>query len=170
MPLPPNGSESFRLAVIINLTVNLEPGFLFIGREVFQNLHQVAHHLLTDSPDESRTFWSDANHHLAPVLPCARTHDIAEIFQTGDQTARGRGGMSHFLCDGGHGEDFFLVQESEKKKLRKRDVARRQFFAQMQHEAALHRQDDMGKALGVGTNLLGWISRKRGGGSGIQRA
>jgi len=170
MPLAPNGSESFRLTVIINLTVNLEPGFLFIGREVLQNLHQVAHHLLADSTDESRTLRGDANHHLAPVLSRARTYDVAEIFQTRYQPARGRGGVSHFLRDGGHGEDLFLVQESEQKKLRKRDVARRQFFAQMQHEAALHRQDDMGKALGVGTNLIGWISRKRGGGSGIQRA
>jgi hypothetical protein len=78
--------------------------------------------------------------------------------------------MPHFLGNRGHGKDFLVVEESEKEKLRKGDVAWGKLFAEMQHEAALHFQDNMRKPLRIGTNLIGWISYKCGGRSCIQRA
>jgi len=64
------------------------------------------------------------------------------------------------LGNRGHGEDFFLVEEREKEKLGEGNVARRKFLTQMQHEAALHFQNDVGKPLRIGTNLIGRISCK----------
>jgi hypothetical protein len=63
-----------------------------------------------------------------------------------------------------------LVEEGKQEKLRKGNVARRKFLAEMQHKAALHFEHDMGKTLCIRTNLIGWISCKRDGSSGIQRA
>jgi hypothetical protein len=40
----------------------------------------------------------------------------------------------------------------------------------MQHETALHSENDMGKALSVGADSIGRISCQRSGSSGIQRA
>src|SRR5260370_19356725 len=37
--------------------------------------------------------------------------------------------------------------------------AGRELLAQVQHKTALHFQNDMGKPLGIGANLVGWISR-----------
>ncbi len=76
--------------------------------------------------------------------------------------------MPHFLHDRGHGEDLFLVEKCEKKKLRKGNVARRKLLAQMQHETALHFQNNMRKPFRIRTNLIGRISCKRGDGSHIQ--
>src|SRR5438034_6690428 len=77
----PHKWKSFRLAVIIYFTVDLQPRLLLVRRQVFQNLHQVADHLLTNSPDWSRTFRGNADHHLATILPNARTHDVTEAFE-----------------------------------------------------------------------------------------
>src|SRR5205823_15062746 len=57
--------KSFRLAVIINLAVNLQPCLLFVRREMVQYLHQVADHFLANRPYEGRDFRRDAYHHLA---------------------------------------------------------------------------------------------------------
>src|SRR5216684_3733903 len=56
--------QSFRLAIIVNLTVNVQPRFLFLGREVLHDFHNVAHHLLADASHQRRTFGRDAHHHL----------------------------------------------------------------------------------------------------------
>jgi len=162
--------KSFRLAVIINFTVNLQPCLLLIRREVFQNLHQIADHLLTNPPDKRRTFRRNADHDFAPVLPRARSDDVTEVFEPCDQPARRRRGVFHLLRNGGHGEDFLVIEEGEKEKLRKGNVARRKLFAETQHKAALHCEHNMGKPLGVRTNLVGRISCKYGGRCCIQRA
>jgi hypothetical protein len=162
--------KSFRLAVIINLTVNLQPRLLFIRRQVLQNLHQIADHFLTNPTDESRALRRNADHDLAAVIPRNRTHHVAEIFETRDQTARRRGRVPHLLRNRGHGKDFFLVEEREKEKLREGNIAGRKFLTQMQHEAALHFENDVGKPLRIRTNLIGRISCKRDGGPRVQRA
>ncbi len=168
--LPPNKWKSFRLAVIVNFTVDLQPRLLLIGREVFQNLHQITNHLFPNPPDQSRTFRRNADHHFASILPHARPHDVIEIFEPCDQPARRRRGMPHFLGNRGHGKDFLVVEESEQEKLRKGDVAWCKLFAEMQHEAALHFENNMRKPFRIGTNLIGWIPYKCVGRSCIQRA
>ena len=129
---------------------------------MFQDFYQIANHFLANAADESRTLWRDADHYLATVVARDRAHDVTEIFEPRDQTARRRRGVPHFLRDRGHGEDFFLVEKSEKKKLRKGNVARRKLLAQMQHETALHFQNNMRKPFRIRTNLIGRTSCKRG--------
>lgn len=150
-----------RLAVIINFSVDVQPGFLLIRGKVFQNLHQVANHLLTNSPHQFGTFRRNAHHHFAPVVAGHRAHDHAQILQARDQTARRGGGVPHLLRDRRHGQHFFLIEICEQKKLRERNVARRKLLAEMQDETALHFEDDVGKSLGVGTNFIGRSRCKR---------
>ena len=151
----------FRLAVIINFTVDVQPGFLFIRGEVFHDLHQVAHHFLANSPHQRRAVRRDADHDFAPVVARHRAHDHSEIFQSRYQSA-GRGGrVPHLLRNCGHGQDFFLIQIREQKKLRERNVAGRELFAKMQDKATLHFQNDIGESLGVGTDLIGRTLCKR---------
>ena len=69
--------------------------------------------------------------------------------------------MAHFLCDRGHGQHFFLIEIREQKKLRKRNIAGREFFAEMQNKAALHLEDDVRQSLGVGTEFVRRSLRKR---------
>ena len=156
------------MAVIVNFAVNLQPGLMLIGAEVFQNLYQIANHFLANTPDERRALRRDADHYLATVFPRDRAHDVTEILQPRYQTARRRSGVSHFLGNCGHGEDFFLVEKREKKKLRERNVARRKLLAKTQHKAALHLQNDVGKPFRIRTNLSGRTSCKRGDGFCIQ--
>ena len=47
-----------------------------------------------------------------------------------------------------------MIQRRQEKKLRKRDVARRQFLAEMQDETTLHLQDDMREPFRVGAELV----------------
>jgi hypothetical protein len=61
--------------------------------------------------------------------------------------------VPHLLGDCGHGQDFFLIEKSQKEKLGERNIAGRQFFAEMQNKTSLHFQNDVGKALSVGTEL-----------------
>ncbi len=150
-----------RLAVIINFTVDVQPGFLFIRGKVFQDLHQVANHLLTNSPHQLGTFRRNAHQHFAPVVAGHRAHDHAQIFQARDQTARRGGGVPHLLRDRRHGQDFFLIEIREQEKLGEGNVAGRKLFAQMQDETALHFEDDVGQSLGVGTNFIGRSLCKR---------
>ncbi len=135
---------------------------------MFHNFHEVADHLLPYSPNQGRTFCRNADHHLAPILSRNRANHIAQIFKPCHQAAGRRRRVPHFLRNGRHRQHFLLVEISEQEKLREGNVARRQLFAQMQHEAALHFEHDIGKAFDVGTNLVGRSSCKRGGGSGIQ--
>src|SRR5207249_11923125 len=151
---PANKWKSFRLALIVNLAVDLQPGLLFIGREVVQYFHQVANHLLANPPDEGRAFRGDADHHFPAVIERNRAHDVAKILQAGDQTARRRGGVPHLLRNCRHGEHFFSIEVREKKKLRERNVARREFLAETQHKAALHFHYDVGEPFSIRTN---WI-------------
>ena len=151
----------FRLAVIINFAVDVEPGFLFIRRKIFHDLHQVAYHFLTDSPHQFRTFWCNTNHHLAPIVPRNRAHNHAEVLQSRHQTTRCGSRVPHLLRDRGHRQHFFLIKIREQKKLRKGNVARREFFAQVQHETTLHLEHDVGQSLGVGTELTGRSLCKR---------
>ncbi len=151
----------FRLAVIINFTVDVQPGFLFIRRQIFHDLHQVAYHFLTDSPHQLRTFRCDANHYLAPVVPRNRAHDHAEVLQSRHQTARCGSSVPHLLRDGCHRQHFFLIEIREQKKLRERNVAWGEFLAEVQNETALHLQNDVGKSLGVGTDFIGRSLCKR---------
>ena len=151
----------FRLAVIINFTVDVQPGFLFIRGEIFHDLHQVANHLLANSPHQRRAVRRDADHHFAPVVARHRAHDHSEIFQARHQTARSGGRVPHLLRNCGHGQDFFLIQIREQKKLRERNVAGCELFAEMQDKAALHFQNDVGESLGVGTDFIGRSLCKR---------
>ena len=133
-----------------------------------QYLHQVADHFLTNPADEGRTFWRNAHHHFAAIISRDRAHNVAKILQAGHQTAGRRGGVPHLLRNSRHGEHFFSIEVREKKKLRKRNVARREFLAQTQHKAALHFQYDVGKPFGIRTNLIGRIPCKLREGSRIQ--
>ena len=76
--------------------------------------------------------------------------------------------MAHLLRDRGHGEDFLVIQRGEKKKLRERNIARRQLFAEMQNKTALHFEDDVGETLSIGTELVDSVQRQLG--WGLQRA
>src|ERR1700730_7145152 len=69
----------FRLAVIINFSVDVQPGFLFFRLQVLHDLHQIGDHLLADAPNERRTFWRDADHHLSPIISGHGSNDHAEI-------------------------------------------------------------------------------------------
>jgi hypothetical protein len=60
------------------------------------------------------------------------------------------------------------MERGQEKKLREGNIARRQLFAEMQDEAALHLEDDVGEALGVGAELVESVQPKLG--RGIQRA
>src|SRR5205823_222421 len=104
------------------------------------------------------------------VIEGNRAHDVAKILQAGHETACRRGSVPHLLCNCGHGEHFFSIEISEEKKLRERNVARREFLAQMQHKAALHFHYDVGKPFSIRTNWIGRSSCKRSGRSRIQRA
>src|SRR6266851_6341067 len=77
--------QSFRLAIIVNLAVNMQPGFLFVGREILHDFHNVAHHLFADAPYQRRTFGCDAHHHLAPILARHGTNEVTEVLQPRDQ-------------------------------------------------------------------------------------
>ena len=155
------GTTIFRLAVIINFTVDVQPGFLFIRGEVFHDLHQVADHLLTNSPHQRRAFRRDAYHHFAPVVAGHRAHDHPQIFQARDQTAGRGGSVPHLLRNRRHRQHFFLIQIREQKKLREGNVTGGEFLAEVQNETALHLENDVGKSLGVGTDFIGGTLCKR---------
>ena len=148
------GSAILRLAVVIDFTVELQPRSLFLRRKIFHYFHQVADHFLTNAPDQGRAFGGNANHHFAAVVSGNGSNDHAQVFQTGDQSARRCRGMPHLLGDCGHGQDFFLVEIGQEKKLRKGNIARRELFAQMQNEATLHFHNDVRKLFLVGTDLI----------------
>src|SRR6266496_6817494 len=130
----------------------MQPGLLLIRCEVVQYFYQVANHLLANPSDECRAFRRNADHHFPAVIERNRAHDVAKILQPGDQTACRRSSVPHLLCDCGHGEHFFSIEISEKKELRERNVARREFLAQTQYKTALHLQNDVGKPFGIRTN------------------
>jgi hypothetical protein len=46
------------------------------------------------------------------------------------------------------------MERGEEKKLREGNIARRQLFTQMQDKAALHFEDNVGKALGISAELV----------------
>jgi hypothetical protein len=148
------GSAILRLAVVIDFTVELQPRSLFLRRKIFHYFHQVAHHFLTNSADQGRALRRYANHDLAPVVSGNRTDHHSQIFQPRHQSARRRCSVSHSLRDRRHRKHFFLVEISEKEKLRKGNVARRELFAQMQNEATLHFHHDVRKLFSVGANLM----------------
>lgn len=122
--------------------------------QVRHHFHEVAHHFFANPPDQGASFFRNANHHLPAVLPRAGTHHITKILQPIDKPARGRGGVPHLLRDRGHGEDFFLGQTREQEKLRERNVTRSQLLAETQDETALHFQDDVREAFGIGPKLI----------------
>src|SRR6266550_9432642 len=70
--------------------------------------------------------------------------------------------MPHLLGDFGHGQHFFAVEISEKKKLGERHVTWCELLAEAQHKTTLHFQNDMGKPFGISTNFIGRTSCKRG--------
>ena len=76
--------------------------------------------------------------------------------------------MPHFLRNGRHREHLLAIQIGEKKKLRERNVARREFLAEMQHKASLHFQYNVGEPFGIRPNLIARDSRRRGKRSRIQ--
>lgn len=149
------GPAVLRLAVVIYFAVYLQPRSLFLRRKVFHDFHQVADHFLTNAAHEGRPFWRNTNHHFTPVIAGNGPNDHSKILQPSDESARCRGSMSHLLGNCGHGQDFFLVEISQEKKLGKGNIAGSEFLAEMQNEAALHFQNDVGKLLGVGTELIG---------------
>jgi hypothetical protein len=50
-----------------------------------------------------------------------------------------------------------MIQSREQKKLREGNIARSQLFAEMENKAALHLEDDVGEALGIGAELIGSV-------------
>jgi hypothetical protein len=140
----------------------MQPRRLLIRRQVVQDFHDVANHFLTNSADESRPFRGDADHHFAAIISRGRTHHVAKIFETRDQTARRSRGVPHFLRDLRHAEHFLAIEIREKEKLRERNVSRREFLGQVQQETALHFQNNVGKPFGIRTILIGRSSCKRG--------
>ena len=165
---PPAKAKSFRLTVVVNFAVNVQPRLLLVRCEVVQYFHNVTNHFLTNSADESRAFRRDADHHFAAVISRGRAYHVAKIFQTRHETARCSRGVPHFLRDLRHAEHFLAVEIREKKKLRERNVARREFLGQVQQKTALHFQNDVGKPFGIRTNLIRRSSCKRGNRSRVQ--
>jgi len=147
----------------------MQPRLLLVWREVVQNFHNVTNHFLTNSADESRAFWRDADHHFAAVVSRSRAHHIAKILQARHETARCRRSVPHFLRDFRHTQHFLAIEIRKKKKLRERNVAGREFVGQMQHKTPLHFQNDVGKPFGIRTNLIRRSSCKRGSRSRVQR-
>jgi hypothetical protein len=158
------------LAEIVDFTVDVQPRLLFYRGQVRHDFHQVAHHLLADSPNEGGTFGRDADHDLAPIFPHARAHNVADVFETCDQPARGRRRMPHLLRDGRHREYFLVIKIGQEKKLREGNVAGGEFFAEVQDKTALHLHDDMRQLLGIRPELISRVTSGSSGSSGIQRA
>ncbi len=133
-----------------------------------QDFHQVTNHFLSNPADQSRPFRRDADHHFAAIIARDRPHDVTKILQAVHETARRCSGVPHLLRNRRHRKHFLPIEVREKKKLREGNVARREFLAQMQHETALHFQDDVGKPFGIRTNLVARTSCKSGNGFRIQ--
>ena len=53
-----------------------------------------------------------------------------------------------------------MIQRGQEKKLRKRNVARRQLLAEMQDETALHLQDDMREPFRIRAELVNAVQRE----------
>src|SRR5262249_29836959 len=100
-------------------------------------------------------------HYFTPIIARDGAYHVAKIFKARYQTARRRGSVSHFLRDGRHSENFFLIEARKKEKLWERNVAGRKLFAQAQHKAALKFQNDVGKPLCIRKNLISLTSCKR---------
>src|SRR5437763_4414371 len=166
--LPPIKEKLFRLTIIVNFRVDVQPCFLLVRCEVVQHFHQVAHHLLTNAPHQGGAFRCDADHHFAAVITSGRAHHVAEILQARHQSAGRCCGVPHLLRDFRHGEHFLAVEVSEKEKLWERHVTRRELLAEAQHKTALHYQNDMGKPFGIRTNFIGRSSCKRSNRSRVQ--
>jgi hypothetical protein len=147
----------------------MQPRLLLIGCEVVQYFHNIANHFLTNSADKGRALRRDADHHLAAVVPRARAHHVAKVLQTRYETARCSGSVPHFLRNLRHAQHFLPVEISKKKKLRERNVARREFLGEVQQETALHFQNDVGKPFGIRTILIRRSSCKRGNRPRVQR-
>src|SRR5262249_28271125 len=94
---------------------------------------------------------------------------ITKILETRHETARCSGGVPHLLGNLRHAEHFLPVEICKKKKLRERNVARREFIGEVQQKTALHFQDNVGKPFGIRTNLIRRSSCKRGNRSRVQR-
>ena len=137
---------------------------------MFHDFHEVDHHFLTNSPNQVRAFRRNANQNFAPVIARHGANDETEILESCHQPARRRGGVPHFARDRRHGQDFLLIEISEQKKLRERNVARGELLGKMQEEAALHLQNDVRKMLGVSADLVGRSAWKRVECSSVQRA
>src|SRR5439155_302255 len=97
-------------------------------------------------------------------MPSDPPNAVTMVIQPVHVTARCCIGVPHLLRNRRHRKHFLPIEVSEKKKLRKGNVARREFLAQMQHETALHFQDDVGKPFGIRTNLVARTSCKCGNG------
>src|SRR5262249_51597348 len=76
--------------------------------------------------------------------------------------------MPHFLRDLRHAQHLFAVEICKEKKLRERNVARREFLGEMQQKTALHFQNNEGKPLGFRASLIRRSSCKRGHRSRVQ--
>lgn len=133
------------------------------------DLHQVTDHFFANPAHQGRAFLGYANHHLPPVLSRTRADDVAEILQPRDQAARRCGRVSHLLRNRRHGQHFLVIECREKKELWERNITRRQFFAEMQHEAALHFHDDVRQTFGIETQAIGLYRRSRAEGRDVQR-
>lgn len=133
----------------------MQPGFLFIGCEMFHDFHEVDHHFLANSPNKGRAFRRYANQDFAAVIARHRTNDETEILESCHQPARGRSGVSHFARDRRHRQHFFLIEISEQKKLRERNVAWGELLGKVQEKTSLHLQNDVRQALGIGARLVG---------------
>ena len=168
--LPPNEWQSFRLAVVINLTVNVQPRLLLVRRQMLHDFHQIAHHLFANPSHQRRSLWGNTNHHLSPVLARTRAHDIARIFKPRHQAARSGRRVTHLLRNRRHRQYFLLIEVREQKELRERNVTRRQLLTQMQHETALHFQNNMGQTLGICSNWVRLNPWRRSNKSRVQRA
>src|SRR5256714_14258647 len=75
--LQPTKEKSFRLTIIVNFAVNVEPRPLLVRCEMVQYFHEVAHHFLTNAPHKSGAFRCDADHHFAAVISGGRAYDVA---------------------------------------------------------------------------------------------
>jgi hypothetical protein len=53
-----------------------------------------------------------------------------------------------------HGQHFLLIEIREEKKLRERNVARREFLAEMENETTLHLENDVRHPFGISTELI----------------
>ena len=109
------------------------------------------HDILPDALNQRAAFFGDFHHDFPAVVGGVGALDVVDFLQAVDQSGGGGGGMVHLVRNLTHGESVILRTDvAEQKKLRKGNLAPRQFLGQPEHETTLQRQDDICQTFHIG--------------------